>query len=433
MKFALIALVTMFFVVSISFIKASADRANDEVARLYQTITVQVKVEAENLYAYEVFAHTIGNVISPMDVSAVLNTGYASGTYLEAGHQWAQIVPADDSGSFPEDWESITGYDGTLPFFENLSSYSDLIAVDDIRMFAKQHSRGEADSMASFVRRFSDTQEPIGDFHIEYSGGYEAASFIYRTGAPVPVILSERVMEQCGLSLGEKIFLHITTVDDDYMTNEWTCLPAVICGMHNRNILLDGLRDAAIVPLDALEYALGDEMGYITFTFTLDPAINREIKTVRKDLQKIVSQESWTPLRITFRDEELQFVVGSMERSLSLLQMLYPVALAFSSVIGLILSVLLTFQESTNAAIMRVLGETKGRTMGVLIFKPLIVSIFGILVCVCLLTVIRKLTDLTAYVHYAELSYLLGSLGGSIIGALLITKRRPLVMLQARE
>jgi len=129
-------------------------------------------------------------------------------------------------------------------------------------------------------------------------------------------------------------------------------------------------------------------------------------------------------------DEELRTVVGSMEENLSLLRLLYPVAIAVSLIIGIGLSMLLMLQNAKNAAIMRVLGSPKNRTLLILCTEQLIVCLFGLLFGLCLSAIAGW--GAGASVIIAVL-YLSGVFIGSAVGGLLVINRPPLELLQVKE
>ena len=84
-------------------------------------------------------------------------------------------------------------------------------------------------------------------------------------------------------------------------------------------------------------------------------------------------------LNFVIWDEELRIVVAQLDKNLSLLQVLYPVVIGVSVLIGAGLCFLLLLQATREAAILRVLGTTRTAVRLALIIEPLVLSILGVL------------------------------------------------------
>jgi ABC-type antimicrobial peptide transport system permease subunit len=143
------------------------------------------------------------------------------------------------------------------------------------------------------------------------------------------------------------------------------------------------------------------------------------------------SQGAFMSLEPILRDEELRVVAGQMEQNLALMQLLYPVVIAVSVVIGAGLAVLLMLQNARIAAILRVLGFGKVRTRGMLCSEHVIVAVFGVIVGFVVMPLIG--ISLVGEMPLLACLYVLGAFIGAISGAVIITSRAPLQLLQVKE
>jgi hypothetical protein len=431
-KSTLTIAVALFFVIALGWLQAAVKRSETEIDRLYDTVIVSaaVKVKGDIPTGSE-----LGNVIRRATVYDIFGTGYAGDPYIEAGYGYAMVLPTCEDGSVPGDWDALAGYDESVDIWKNTDSLNPLLAFNDVELFAKQHSQNFSDKLPGAARRL-ENGATIGDFNVEYTDGYDISSFVFNEGEPIPVILSKATMEKYNLSLGDRAYLN-TLGDLSRLARpkgDWEQTPVVVIGVHNSNIIGKGrpVQDAVLAPLAYLEYLRGDDAAYIAFNFEIDPEYNREIDSAKKELRDIVKRyrAGWVSLELYMQDEELKTVVGSMEQNLALLRLLYPVAIALSVAIGLGLALLLVLQNAKNAAIMRVLGSTKKRSLLVLGAQQLVVCIIGLAAGLCALVALGWGFGQSAI---RALLYLAGAALGSITGGMLVTNRPPLQLLQVKE
>ena len=88
--------------------------------------------------------------------------------------------------------------------------------------------------------------------------------------------------------------------------------------------------EAVLMPLALMQQLYGNNLYYSVADFYLDPAFNRELDTFRTAAEQIVQNDTASLLSLTLViwDEELPAVVQPMERILTLMQVLYPIAQA---------------------------------------------------------------------------------------------------------
>jgi hypothetical protein len=214
---------------------------------------------------------------------------------------------------------------------------------------------------------------------------------------------------------------------------EWAYTEAVIIGTHNGAALVPLMQHAALIPLEALEHLLGQTLGYMAFRFGINPDFNRELQTINEDLNRIIwSIHPWlNTLDANIHDEELRHVIEPMEQTLSLFRLLYPIAIVLSIILGAGLSVLLMLQNAKNAAIMTVLGMPKYKSRLMLWMELMIVCIAGAAIGMAVLAAITL--GLGAPLLFTALPYIAGTITGAAIGAILITNKAPLDLLQVKE
>jgi ABC-type antimicrobial peptide transport system permease subunit len=138
---------------------------------------------------------------------------------------------------------------------------------------------------------------------------------------------------------------------------------------------------------------------------------------------------------MVYWDEELRSVVQPLEKSLSLLQVLYPVTVIVAVLIGLGLNLLLVMQSARDAAILRVLGVSTGRVRGMYTIQQLLLSLFGVFMGLAGVAILRSQPAalLEKQLIFGVLLFLGGALLGALLGVYLTTNKNPLALLQVKE
>ncbi len=425
---ALTALTALFFVIALSLLQNSIKNTEAEIDRLYDTTIVDASmVPVEQGTSARLF----GGVISPRTVSGVIKSGYAQNMYLEAIHEWSYIVPAAQDGSFLENWKTVIGYrSGNLFGGTNFANINPLLGINDIALFL-DHQRWEN---IEFDNREEGAQ-------VAFAEGFDASAFVFTEGKPIPVLLSEGAMERYGIQPGDTVYINYIFTKFDLFSGlktkgNWIQKPAVVIGTHNGifpYLTYGQMQNAVLLPLAALENMIGDDIGYTALAFTVDPAYNRDIVTVRETLSGITDNAyagRGVRLKPVIDDEELRTVIGSLEKNLSLLRLLYPIAIALSVMIGLGLSLLLLLQNAKNAAILRVTGSPKKWSLLTLSAEQVLVCLIGLILGLCAAALAGW--SIGASVILATL-YLAGARAGAVGGGVIVTNKPPLVLLQVKE
>jgi hypothetical protein len=161
---------------------------------------------------------------------------------------------------------------------------------------------------------------------------------------------------------------------------------------------------------------------------------NREITQIQEKITEITERKGAgdVPLGLFLDDEELRMVVIPMEQNLSLLSLLYPVTIVLSVIIGLGLSLLLMLQNAKVAAIQRVLGTSKIKARTTLCGEQMFICLFGLAVGLVMLAILGWGFGFASSLGLAGL-YLAGAVAGMVAGAVVVTDRPPLELLQVRE
>jgi hypothetical protein len=175
---------------------------------------------------------------------------------------------------------------------------------------------------------------------------------------------------------------------------------------------------------------------YVTARFTIDPSRNREIEDFRNQIEPFLPENSFAfigtiPLIMLINDDVLHGVVLPMERNLDFLQVLYPIAVSVIFVLSVGISVLSIVQNAKAAAIMRALGKTRHSTRLVLCAGQGVVFALGAGLGLVLLFAVGSGWTLTPLMQGAM--YISGAVLGAVVGAVIITVRKPMELLQIKE
>ncbi|GEM_PF-818599 len=190
-----------------------------------------------------------------------------------------------------------------------------------------------------------------------------------------------------------------------------------------------------LMPLGIHELIIGQLPRYMHASFYLDSAYYRDLDFVKKELNAILAEPgmSITPAHLKFWDEELTAALLPLEKNLSLLGVLYPVTLAVSVLIGFGLSLGLVLQQARESALLRMLGVGAVPLRLLLSGTQLLLALAGVLVGLGLLALLRGPAGLGPQAFGAAGLYLAGVLLGTLLGATLVSRRKPMELLQVKE
>lgn len=392
-----IALVFMF---ASGWILRAMEQSQKEVDRLYDTTVVEADIIRD--ISGTSFSRYSG-FISGKAIDSVLKSGFVKSSILEASTSWIAIGKSDSqdatSGIFP-----VYAYNNPETLASSLLNLGSLVFAPgwDISLFTKQWTLEE----------------------------------IHKNS--VPAVFPNSLLEQLQLNMGEVV--RIT----DQFSQTYSC---VIVGQYSgeRVVIRNTIKlqftgfagDSILVPLSVVESMEGSQTFFDVAHFILDPKKNRELPQFQIEMDKVMKEYSSGVggRRFIIWDEELKLVVAQLEKNISLLQVLYPVLIAVSVLIGAGLCFLLLLQEAKQAAILRMLGTTKMVVRLALISEPFLLSIIGVLIG---LIIFRFLWSGSSLVPVGQLLlgaglYLAGALAGLVIGAISVTNKKPMELLQVKE
>lgn len=195
-----------------------------------------------------------------------------------------------------------------------------------------------------------------------------------------------------------------------------------------------------LMPTSALR-SMVKNMLYSKAVFTVDPAKNRELDAFRAVVDELANTPriGGVPVRTILRDEELRLAIEPIENSIRLMEVLYPVALVLSLLAAAGVSVLFVMLSAKEAAILRVQGTSRPRTVVMLLLQQFLPSILGLAAGLAgiLISVSGArpplLPDIAPSAALCAGLYLLSAIAGAVSAAILVTAKNPLEMLQVRE
>ena len=138
------------------------------------------------------------------------------------------------------------------------------------------------------------------------------------------------------------------------------------------------------------------------------------------------------PLSFLLWDEELREAIGPLNENVEVLELLYPLVLLLSALTAAGLTALLLVQRTKTAALLRVIGVSRIQARWMLGAELLLPALIG--ECVVVL-VLMKLFPMVSTGSMAEGAaiYLLGAIVGALLGVSMVTRKRPLELLQVKE
>ena len=318
----------------------SVQSGEREAERLYLSTVVEAAITKKN--STDMVSRNGGVYIESRTVQEILDTG------------------------FVKDYTLIAGCDGTIGKGE-----------DDPGSYVMFTGVGEVEK----------SLPKMGDgIQIRYGAGYgpelfcadhaKAGGSDQRTEIPV-IFLTDWMAETLGVVPGETLQIG--------NSNDSVSLSAELGGVYTGGDI------GVLAPLSVLEALGSGRLSYKAAEFSLDPEKNRQLEEFRQKGREIAEalDAGAVPLSLVIWDGELRRAVEPMERNITLMKILYPIANAVSFLAAFGLSILFLFQRRREAAIMRILGIGKLVTRMVLVLELLAVDLAGLLlgagICVFLI------------------------------------------------
>lgn len=394
LKSTLTLVIALGFMTSMGWFQQTMDRSQKEIDRLYNT----TEIEADILKTGSTTSSSGGeDFISRQIINSVFTSGFVNESILEAETTWVKIETLESEGEFSGKF-AVYAYDSPEAFHSGLSDPDSLVFAPrwDMDRFTQPRTLKE-------IRESS-----------------------------LPALFPARLLEQLQVKIGDTI--RIT----DRLERIYTCL---IVGQYSGWIGSSAYstytpigENYVLIPLTILESTEGRFTRFRIAHFVLDPTKNRDLPELRASMETVMNVYGST-FRFLIWDEELRIVVAQLEKNLSILQVLYPVVMAVSVLIATGLCFLLLLQKTREAAILRVLGTTRTVVRLSLIMESFSLSLIGVLTGLGLAALLWNASEaspIPALLTSAGL-YLVGALAGLVSGAILVTNKQPIELLQVKE
>jgi len=462
-KSALGAGVALFFLIALGWLANSIDTTYNEIHRVYDTTIVHAQIFA-NPDATRI--RHVDDAIRPVIYRNLLDSPFIYDYYSESVILRTFVIAPDENGGMPARWGQMIRFQPTgLVLLSNSIELANIrgnymhtnmarrnrdvldftIGVTDLEYFVNRHAPTGANRTLIEFEQLGHTgniirqaERLIRNFEIDFAPGFDYDRF--NNAAPddeiVPIIISYATSWRRGLYPGDTAIFAWTEPRD--MFQQWEYMTVFVAGVHNEQIHTTNAQFATLVPYWLLpQIHPGGSIGRTYMSLAIDPTHNRDLVYVRESLLGIVNplgllESVFAPPPVTmyFHDAQLRNTIGALSQILTLLELLYPVAIVLAVIIGAGLAMLLALQNTKNAAVMRVLGASKKRTLFMLWLEQLLICAIGLMLGI----IAMSLLGLTAaQISILAALYLIGAVAGAAIGAFIVTNKAPLDLLQTRE
>ncbi len=162
-------------------------------------------------------------------------------------------------------------------------------------------------------------------------------------------------------------------------------------------------------------------------------ADNEKIMELEKLLEELKEKGMRYSLTASFHIDSDLFKTTTRVRNL--LDSLFPIAMTAAVLVGLLGPGLVIMQSAQEAGFLRILGVTKKRARCILIFEQILLCISGIILVAAILALCSPglVVRSTKTLAFCWSLYFLGSVLGTLLAAVQVTRHRILELLQVRE
>ncbi len=245
-----------------------------------------------------------------------------------------------------------------------------------------------------------------------------------------PIVIPETWLEKydlkCGMNLQVRFDGGVTT---------WLTIAGVYRSKDYGDGIYVSVGDTVLIPLSAVNVILKDgNRLYSAVSFSIDPLFNRRLGAVRDEINSQLQKSGRTLQRASLMlwDSELRQVAEPFEQNLEFMKLIFPVTVAVSVAAGGGLLFLLLMQRAEEAALLRVLGNSAGRTRRMLFAEPFLLCLLGIALGIG--AVFHGFSEIPlGQFFFCAGIYAAGCTVGALAGSLLITRKMPLELLQVKE
>ena len=425
-KAILVAGLALFFVIAMGFLREAIVQSEEEIEYLYNTTIVTARIQNDDRRRFNFPFQTVQQTTIDM----VMDTGFIQSVYLESGKQHIHFATTDQVEHLPEErwvWHN--------PHMEEETKFYNLYSFSDIERFLTDHRERMLELIAGPGGSFlGDFEEALVTF--DFGEGFDEKDFSFEFSQEVvPVILGEYFMRaHKSLSVGDYAYV----ISRRTLTAQRVQVIGTAKGWamaEEREFWAEGM---IFLPIDALTILRAGErwpMSFEVAIFDLDPRRNRELQEFREYFQEIErnTRHHYVRKRFTIHDEELRGVVEQLEQTLQLLEILYPFLFVISLFVAFGFSMLLNLQNAKNAAVMRILGLEQSKTRILLNLGQILVCILGLLLGMLVLIFALERDSIIFNVNIFAGMYFVAAFIGSAVGAILVSNKPPLELLQVKE
>ena len=396
MKTALTVVLAAGFTVGLAAIQLSIVNSQERIDWLYDNTAVDAELVRTGEYS--------GASIRRKTIASLEESGYVTDMYLEASTSAGTGLYAYD-GQWSERVRLVTGEEQTrLP----------VLAFED------------ADAFLSHIGSGSGVA-------ITYHEGWDASLFAqewagaYDPEKPFPVILPKAVYDQYGLEPGDLIVVLCRGIR-----------PCEAAGYYEGAVTGDA-ESPILLPLTAAQTMASGRISYSKAHMTLDRSLNRQLDVFVETVESIAAVQGIATLRAAIWDEELRQAVVPLERSITLMQVLYPVTLLLSLLAAAGIAVLFIMTSAKEAAIMRIQGTARVRTIVMLSLQQVLPCLAGLVIGLAGISLYiggvkpALAADLVPRAALCAVLYLLAGVAGASLSSAAVTEKNPLELLQVKE
>ena len=436
-KTALTAGTALILVFSLGWMQHTMTAIEAELEHLYEITEVQVDIRpVSTLDLFEVplvISAPYGNVISSNTVNVLESSDFIREAYLVSTTRIVHFLPAMPDGDFPYELRD------EIRANEALLNEPDIVyAFNSMDRFMAENGP-QAIGAGDIAYMFEDGEfVGVGDgkVRITYAPGFSSIDFgfpdQYRD-APIPVIVHESQLERWGVVPGDKAF--VSNLAQRFGV-DFTPVQVIgsYSGMVSREVPIGRLYEAILMPLSGAQTISGMTTSFSGATFFFDPAMTSDLSEFKAFVDNLLfnfGRAGRTLLRPFYNDGDLMRAAVPLEQNLFFLRVLYPITLALSFVIGAGLAVIIMMQNAKSAAILRALGITKNRVRTSVCAEILAVAVSGIILGVAAMPVFG--IGMASGLYLIVGLYLGGVFIGAVAGAMVISSRPPITLLQVKE
>lgn len=398
LRTALYICTALLFGVSLAVIQQNLSQASAEIDALYETVQVSAEiVKTDPTSSVSDGSGKSGGFISQEAVERLLDTGFFSGCYTEAVENDARLMLSQPGGKI-------------------------LHQANDLTLLMPSN---EKDLLAQTGNSMEIEYFPPFDGSIFSEDVYGETNELGMPAHELPVILPRVLYESWNVTGGSYFIL---------VGNGGKAVTVSVAGVYDGYYTGVASMNTALMPAGAAQWIGVQSLSYIKANFEVDRARNRELSQLSAEADEIVSSPAAGKLPLSFLlwDEELREAVGPLNENVEVLELLYPLVLLISALTAAGLTALLLVQRTKTAALLRVIGVSRIQARCVLGAELLLPALAGEAIVLLALAAIFPLVGFGSMAEGAAV-YLLGALSGALAGVYMVTRKRPLELLQVKE